>query len=104
MTRFSCLFGDAFLHFLFVGTVGCPSVILSENPQVKLEVFICHVLGLLNFLENQDFHHSYFDSEFLGNIKNFMNIVIILDHLFEAPRSFVGPLWEAKSLKKHLFL
>ena len=71
MTRFSCLFGDAFLHVCFVGTVGCPSVNLSENRAAAMKVPSCHFSRFRYFHENVDFHRSHFYSEFLANIKNF---------------------------------
>ena len=71
MTCFSCLFGDVCLHFFFVGTSGCPSVILSENRAAAMKVPSCHFSRFRVFHENVDFHRSHFYSEFLANIKNF---------------------------------
>ena len=71
MTRFSYLFGDFFLHFLFVGTVGCPSVILSENRAAAMKVQSCNFSHFRFFHENVDFHTSHFYSEYLANIYNF---------------------------------
>ena len=41
MTPFFTFLSDGFSVKVFVETVGCPSVILSENPKARMKVSIC---------------------------------------------------------------